>query len=374
MEVSDIIDVVGISQGIILGILIFLNRPDNSKTYTYLSLYLLSIGLTSALSVLEDWDVFLTYPWLYFAPVNFFFIFPVLLYLYTREVSGFPREQVTWKLFVPGILEFIVWSVLLGFALAGKAPDLDSDAYAIFEGLYYLAAFIFMITYLIKVIRFITRVKKKAEDNFSSMTRKTLSWLRVGCFFLLATFLFPFIDEIEPGLEESTYYAEALINSTMLFWLAIHGYKQTVVLNLQNRQPLAESQPLVKVEPGQETKVIPLESDKVLFDQLTELMTSKELFKRAELTLSELASEMGLHQKQLSFIINHFAGKNFFNFVNEFRVKEAQNLLLDERYAHLSVLGIAFEAGFNSKATFNASFKKVTGQTPRQFKTSRQSA
>ncbi|MCE7996177.1 MAG: AraC family transcriptional regulator [Roseivirga sp.] len=372
MEASDIIDIIGISQGIILGLLIFLNRPDNSKTYTYLSLYLVSIGLTSSLSVLEDWDVFVDYPSLYFAPVNFFFLFPVLLYLYTREISGFPRERVTWKLFLPGILEFLIWSVLLVFALTGNAPDLESDAYGWFEGLYYLAALIFMITYLVKIIRFITRVKKKAEDNFSSMTHKTLSWLRIGCFLLLMTFLFPIVDEIEPGLEESTYYAETIINSVMLFWLAIHGYKQTVVLGMQT--PGEQEQVEGKEKPDQGTRVIPLEGDKKRYQAIEKLIEKKELYKRQELTLSQLAEEADIHQKQLSFLINQFSGKNFFNFINEYRVREAQQLLINKDFEHLSFLGIAFEAGFNSKATFNATFKKVTGQTPRQFKTSKQSA
>ena len=369
MQISDIIDIIGISQGIILGLLIFLNRPNNSRTYTYLSLYLVSIGLTSALSVLEDWGLFETYTWLYFAPVNFLFVFPVLLYLYTREVSGFPKEKVTFKLFLPGLLEFLSWSVLFGLALAGHAPDLESLSFGLFEFLYYITAFVFMITYLIKVIRFITRIKKKAEDNFSSLTNKTLSWLRVGCYFLLITFLFPFVDELLPSLQEGTYYAESIINSVMLFWLAIHGYKQTVVLNLRSQHAQ-----VIEPEKEEKTKVIPLEADKKRFQAMAELIEEKELFKRQELTLPELAKEVGIHQKQLSFLINQFSGKNFFNFINEYRVREAQQLLTNKNFDHLSFLGIAFEAGFNSKATFNASFKKVTGQTPRQYKTSRQSA
>lgn len=374
MEVSDIIDIIGISQGIILGLLIFLNRPNNSRTYTYLSLYLVSIGLTSALGVLEDWGLFETYPWLYFAPVNFLFVFPVLLYLYTREVSGFPKEKVTFRLFLPGILEFFSWSVFFVLALVGRAPDLESLGFELFEVLYYLGAFVFMITYLIKVIRFITRVKKKAEDNFSSLTNKTLSWLRVGCYFLLITFLFPFIDELMPSLQEGTYYAESIINSVMLFWLAIHGYKQTIVLNLKNQDASPVDGKTPNKEIDAKTKVIPLEADKLRFQSMAALIEEKALFKRQELTLPELAKEVGIHQKQLSFLINQFSGKNFFNFINEYRVKEAQQLLTDKNFDHLSFLGIAFEAGFNSKATFNASFKKVTGQTPRQYKSSRQSA
>lgn len=371
MELLNIIDIVGISQGFILGILILVNKPSDSRAFGYLGLYLITIGMMASSSVLEDRGMFEVYPWLYFAPVNFFFVFPVLLYLYTREISGFPRQKVTWKQFWPGILEFVVWSVLLIMALSGAAPDIDSDAFILFEGPYYLAAFIFMIVYLVKIIRFITKVKKEAENNFSSMTHRTLSWLRIACLLLLFTFLFPILDEIEPSLEESTYYAEAIINSVAVFWLAINGYKQTVVLNLQNSQQAAPA----NSEPDKEqVKVIPLEADKKRFQTLEALISDKALYKRQELTLAELAEEAGIHQKQLSFLINQFAGKNFFNFINEYRVREAQELLIDKDYGHLSFLGIAFEAGFNSKATFNASFKKVTGLTPRQYKLSRQSA
>jgi AraC-like DNA-binding protein len=60
-------------------------------------------------------------------------------------------------------------------------------------------------------------------------------------------------------------------------------------------------------------------------------------------------------------------GKNFYDFINHYRVAEAQLLLVDPRYRHLTHLAVAEEAGFNSKATFNAVFKKQTGQTPSEY-------
>jgi AraC-like DNA-binding protein len=59
---------------------------------------------------------------------------------------------------------------------------------------------------------------------------------------------------------------------------------------------------------------------------------------------------------------------NFFNFVNKYRVEEAKLLLLNSKKEHYSILGIANEAGFSSKSAFNTTFKKVTGQTPSDFK------
>ncbi|MBV6655045.1 MAG: AraC family transcriptional regulator, partial [Mameliella sp.] len=77
---------------------------------------------------------------------------------------------------------------------------------------------------------------------------------------------------------------------------------------------------------------------------------------------------MGVHTKVLSAIINSCLGKNFHDFVNEYRIEEVKRRILDPAYDHWSLLGIALDCGFNSKSTFNRIFKKFTGYTPRAFK------
>jgi AraC-like DNA-binding protein len=66
-------------------------------------------------------------------------------------------------------------------------------------------------------------------------------------------------------------------------------------------------------------------------------------------------------------VLNEGFGVNFFQFINAYRVAEAQRLLASAQHQHLSMVGIAFEAGFSSKTTFNTTFKKLTGLTPSQF-------
>lgn len=377
MDLITIIDIAVVSQGILLGTLILLNKPSNQKAYTFLALHVLLLSLLGVSSLIEDFDLYETYNFLYFLPFNFLFAFPVFLYLYAREISGLGTGAITWKRFLPGLLELLVFSSLLGLSIAGISIDIDGDAYSIFEGLYLLGGMSFAIYYLVKIIRFVSKVNKAAENSFSSLEHKTLSWLRVACIMILVIFALDFSEifmEEEEGHGAWLEYFDTAVSASIVLWLAFHGYRQTVILNYQKSAVSKENDQILNIEKTNESKVIPLEGDRKLYEEIVSLVEEKELYKKQELTLNELAKEAGIHQKQLSFLINQFSEMNFFNFINGFRVSEAQELLIDDKYAHLSFIGIAFEAGFNSKATFNATFKRVTGQTPRQYKMSKQSA
>jgi len=101
--------------------------------------------------------------------------------------------------------------------------------------------------------------------------------------------------------------------------------------------------------------------------KLLHLMTEERPWLEPELTLAELAQRLCTHPAQLSKIINLGCGQNFNDFVNAYRVAEAQRKLADPRYTHYSLLGVALESGFNSKSTFNRVFKKLSGQAPSEL-------
>jgi putative ABC transport system permease protein len=102
--------------------------------------------------------------------------------------------------------------------------------------------------------------------------------------------------------------------------------------------------------------------------RLKEAVASNRFYEDAELTLTTLAVKLNIHPHDLSRIINVGTGKNFNDFINEFRVRETARKMRDPAYAHLTLLGIAYEAGFNSQRTFNRVFKEVTGKTPAEYK------
>ena len=99
-------------------------------------------------------------------------------------------------------------------------------------------------------------------------------------------------------------------------------------------------------------------------EKLQQLMREEQPWLEPELTLAELAHRLRTNTSLLSHVINSGCGQNFNDFVNSYRVAEAERKLQDPRLGHYSLVGIALESGFNSKSTFNRVFKKLTGRTP----------
>ncbi|MDX1444541.1 helix-turn-helix domain-containing protein [Lishizhenia sp.] len=85
------------------------------------------------------------------------------------------------------------------------------------------------------------------------------------------------------------------------------------------------------------------------------------------LSLRTLADELGMHANQLSWLLNDIIGKNFNEFINHYRIEEFKYLAKLPENAHLTIMSIAYDCGFNSKTVFNTYFKKETGLTPKQF-------
>lgn len=117
-------------------------------------------------------------------------------------------------------------------------------------------------------------------------------------------------------------------------------------------------------------KLLSDENLEQLKTELLILMEKEKPFLESDISLVKLAQKMTISAHLLSYVINNGFNENFFQFINGYRIKEAQKLILDSNMNHLSLLGIGFEVGFNSKTVFNTTFKKVTGKTPSKFKKS----
>ncbi|MEZ4905955.1 MAG: helix-turn-helix domain-containing protein [Spirosomataceae bacterium] len=83
--------------------------------------------------------------------------------------------------------------------------------------------------------------------------------------------------------------------------------------------------------------------------------------------MADLAQKLKTNPSVLSAAINQNFGKNFNDFVNEYRIEEFKKQIQLPENKKLTLLAIAFDCGFNSKATFNQAFKKLTGQSPKEF-------
>ena len=100
---------------------------------------------------------------------------------------------------------------------------------------------------------------------------------------------------------------------------------------------------------------------------LYNLFEEHKPYLNTSLSLSSLAEQLNIHPNKLSWLINEHCGKNFNEFVNSYRLAAFKKKAHDPAYKHLTILGLAYESGFNSKTVFNAFFKKTTGMTPKSW-------
>ena len=120
----------------------------------------------------------------------------------------------------------------------------------------------------------------------------------------------------------------------------------------------------------QEKEKAPLLDDKTATSYSNTLLTymvEEQPYLSPDLSLRSLAERVEVHPNQLSWLLNDRLGKNFNQFINHYRVEHFKDLAVDKSNSHISLLGLAYESGFNSKTVFNTYFKKEVGMTPKEW-------
>ncbi|HCM33229.1 MULTISPECIES: helix-turn-helix domain-containing protein [Chryseobacterium] len=212
------------------------------------------------------------------------------------------------------------------------------------------------------------RKHQRKIQQFSSNTEGIdLNWLEYIILVLFAVNIIYVIYNLFYDPKSLNFF----INTVFLLVIYCVGYYS---LKEKEIYPLEEKQreELISINEDSDSEDVKrkLISDEELLKikiQLERIMNIQKPYLDSELNLIKLAEMLSVSTHHLSYVINTGFGKNFFQYINEFRVEYAKKLL-KETDSKLSILGIAYESGFNSKTSFNTTFKKLTGQTPSEFK------
>lgn len=153
--------------------------------------------------------------------------------------------------------------------------------------------------------------------------------------------------------------------SVFVILMGYFGVRQKVIFTSENILAGIDSQEIQAKYSG--SGLSDSEAEQYV-EKLTDYMLQSKPYLNPDLTLSQLASEVGISSHYLSQVINEHIKLNFFDFVNQYRVEAFKDSITNPQYNNYSLLGIAFDCGFNSKSAFNRAFKKVTGFTPSQYK------
>ncbi len=213
------------------------------------------------------------------------------------------------------------------------------------------------------------RHKRKIQLMASNIHEKDLRWIEQIIFALLSMVIFIALYDLFFPVNDLNLFANSFTLSIVIF-IAYHAFKQKEIYNIDEneRQLVFDQSNTINIE---KKKVI---SDKEMIKhkaELIRLMETEQPYLDEELSLLKLAHKLQISPHQLSYLINEGFGENFFFFINKYRVEKVKELLLREDKKHLSVLGIAYESGFNSKTSFNTTFRKISGITPSEFRKSR---
>ncbi|WP_229731861.1 helix-turn-helix domain-containing protein [Chishuiella changwenlii] len=121
---------------------------------------------------------------------------------------------------------------------------------------------------------------------------------------------------------------------------------------------VSEEKPSLEIDEEKNTQI----------ETLKEFMIKNEPYLDSSLTIQNLAEQVEMPVKELSALINLYMNKHFFDFINEYRIEKAKEILKNPSKKELTILEILYEVGFNSKSSFSTSFKKYTGTTPTDFR------
>ena len=202
----------------------------------------------------------------------------------------------------------------------------------------------------------------------------TLSMLIVSAITVFTTFMIVFSDVID-WVELRKF--NLVVGVIWVFFLGYYSVRKTP---FYRTFPVKGLEKLNTVEikdelSGKYEKTRLNEADtRALSKKLVGYMEKEKPYLNKNLTIGELAAALDVPVHHLSQVINSDIGLSFFNFINHYRIEEIKRRFADPEHGNLTLLGIAMTCGFNSKTSFNRTFKQFTGQTPSEYMRKQQAA
>ncbi len=369
-----LLDTLDLSQALSIGLFLNLVYRRKKSNLLYLGIFLIVIGLSSLISVIEQLNALHSGEEIIIYPFNLYLIIPCFLYLYVQKASILKENKNAYLLFIPGILDIIIGTSILCFA-DNRTAIQESFVYSAYEVL----ALMYMPIVIIFILLKIRKNSKLLKQQYSSVENRELKWVGfMGILILVYLSIFPLI------LYYSTSFIFLLTDTIfwlfITYWSAYNGLLQQTSKNLialpnsklsSNKLEEIEKDNLPQIEISTinlSTKpIIDSEKHKQIFTEIDTLVKNDALFLNPELTISDIATQINEHPRLISTTINDMSRSNFNSYINLFRVEHAKNLLLSDRSKTINIESIGQESGFKSNSSFYSAFKKNMNLTPLQF-------
>lgn len=327
------------------------------------------------------------YPSLLGIPVPYPLLHGPLLFLYTSALTNQLPQK---KAFV--LLHFLPIAIIYLFMIPffNLSPEEkinvyrhNGAGYEVIIQVCFWAIILSGIVYVTASLFLLRRYRLSIENEFSNIEKINLAWLRYLIYGIGVIWIAVIIGN------DTLIFSSVVL---FVFLLGFFGIRQEGIFTRINTQgndstdlstPKISAAPTYKdqikekenetgtSDPGSKIKYEKsgLDNEKagIIYNRLVSHMTGQKLFTDSELTLAALAKTLDVHPNHLSQVINSFEGKNFYDYINSYRVEEFKRLAPSPDNRNYTLLSLAYECGFNSKTSFNRNFRKATGLSPTEW-------
>jgi len=392
MILNQLINAGTIGSVFFLSLLAWSKKGSTRYGYWFLALLFLSIAFIFSDASLEYIGAYEAYPFFILLVEPLLFVFGPLIYLSVVYLTT-PEKNLSFKIaphFIPYLMACCLY-VFAFFSNDSTLASIEEDDRGVEIALLFLF-FAQLIFYLIGSIRKLRKYRLGLPLFVSNLPDNNYYWLTnviIGLSFIsVVSFTEVVFDRFHLPFYFSILYLAAF------YYIGIQVTRQKDVFPFTSEQQIGVSElignhahtavektteeeltrgkrpeeALPTTLPPVRKAVIADEKINEYRDQLLRLMESDKPFLDSDITLPSLGRLLNLTTYQTSYLINRCFNENFYQFINRYRLQRCMQMFRDPAYNHLSILGIAFESGFNSKTTFNTAFKKATGSSPKEFR------
>ncbi|MEN2412197.1 helix-turn-helix domain-containing protein [Flavobacterium mesophilum] len=365
-----IINSFSVATCFLIGILVIFYIPYNKKGNLFFGVFLISVGFALLSKIIWDEKLDIKFPYIVpFSELSRFVLAPsfylsIWYYTHLGKVS-FGKK---WLHFIPAILFFLLVSLPYFLSLENISHLIGDRLSRIIGGLMGLVFPVQLIIYWILSYRLLKRHGISVMLFSSQKKERDLKWLLHILVWMLLMIVVSIIMKIKEN-DNLNLVSSYLYLLLVLFMVYSILKQKDIFFNDENKNLILQSILYPDVKNQIEKSTSRLNEDDLLKYKsvLNNLLQKEEVFIDPDISLASLADKVGISMNDLSFLINNSYNMNFYTLINNYRLDKVKSMLIKKQYSHLTILGIAYEAGFTSKSTFNNAFKKTTGLTPSEY-------
>jgi len=382
LTILNVILIIAASQGFFLAILIFF-RHGKLFANRFLSLYIFIYSLIILDLLIWDLHLYQNRPYLRVFTLILPFIMVPLHYLYVKYLTTseqtFRRRDLLHFTPIPFIYALFLLPTGASREALLELMHFDVRSQYPLQFVIFNWAILFQtMVYLSLTLFLLRKYRRNIKRVFSNIGKVQLNWLRNLTLVMIFIVSFFLVENVLLLVDIHISEAFTLSSAVVAMSVYIIGYmgmsktdiylQQNIARSMKELPNLRASKHSGKAGIKYSKSGLAETTAKAYLDELLGLMKEERPYRDSELTLPQLATRLGISPHNLSQVLNAGLGQNFFDFINSYRINEVIEGLKDPDKQHLKILAIAFDAGFNSKTTFNSIFKKVTGITPSEYR------